>query len=158
MSALQLRDYLPEPRKYFASINGQNNLNNPSSEKSTDILKSRVKYLFEQFLKIYDERWADKIPTEDIFNDKIELWLNATRNLTNEQMRRGLNLSTLKCAWPPSIAEFLAFAVEPVCSERTHHDAYKDFTRALPKPPGNPDIARSAMSEIWGKLGIRKSS
>lgn len=130
-------------------------LKNPSSETTSDIFSNRVKYLFQQFLIIYDEKWADKISTPNLLEEKSRLWGSATKNLTNEQMRRGLNQATKKCAWPPSIAEFLEFCEEPVI-ERTHHEAYKEFIGlALPKKP-DKEIANRELNKIFSMLGVKR--
>jgi len=84
------------------------------------------------------------------YSETMQEWGYALADLSPEQVKRGIEQSIKLSAWPPEIAEFIAFAKS--AGDWQHGGAaYRTHVRALPKPR-NVDVAKSAIAGLRAAL------
>jgi len=95
--------------------------------------------LFARFRAIYLQKWDDQFDCESTMEQAMDEWGVGLVGLSAEQIRHGIDAARTKSMWPPSIAEFVAYA-------RSHDRPV--FFVALPKPQASASVVRAELSAM----------
>ena len=106
--------------------------------------------IFQHFSAIYLQKWTDQYSDSRSLKAGLAEWAIGVRELTVEQIMRGVDECREFEEWPPSIATFIKHARD-VNSIHLNSKAYQPWI-ALPAPMGNPRLAQEAIRQIKRSL------
>jgi hypothetical protein len=68
-----------------------------------------INRVFAVMLIKYTHKWASQFPDEEFIDEAKKVWARDLTDLTNDQIKQGLDTMTGKYpSWPPTIGEFKA--------------------------------------------------
>lgn len=86
---------------------------------------SMMDHLYNRLDGAYPETWRKKFPDPQSIENWRESWAEAFEEaqLDTEEVRAGLKLVRQRCAWPPSVAEFVQACRPTLDAEAAYHEA-----------------------------------
>ncbi len=130
----------------------------PNKRTESSTTQALIDNFYRRMMQLYDYEWTNRYGDyEDVNGDGI--WARILKQLTKAQV--ALGIQTLMTPGgphanrPPKPLEFRNMAMGCTHSPyRTHHTAYKDFKRELPKPR-NVEVGFANLDAIRKSLGVK---